>query len=419
MRTFISYSKKTRKIEGLTNDLIVLKQDVWFDKELRGGDVWWDKILKEICDAELFIFAVSQKSLASKACLSELRYANALHKSILPIIVGPPGLINNWPTELSRRQYIDYRKQDKDGYKALQKALAETPAPKPLPDPLPEKPSPPELPKQSYQTFVGCFLVLIVVIAGVTWNYFRVPEEIVGKYGAPMVLVEKGVFTMGSPFDSVGEEPEHSVYLDAFYVDKFEVTVERYNKFLDEANHEKPWYWDRDHVSINGTKPVIGIMWYDARDYCVLAKKRLPTEAEWEKAARGTDKRKYPWGNEEPNSKRANFGTPSKQVSNTYLEALKPVGSYEQGKSPYGVYDMAGNVWEWVSDWYSETYYSKSPKKNPKGPTKTEAPWVKDKVLRGGSWTHPPPNLRSAYRGADDPTNSDQTYGFRCAQDAP
>ncbi len=207
------------------------------------------------------------------------------------------------------------------------------------------------------------------------------------------------------------EFPQHEVYLDNFYIDQFEVTVQQYKRFMKEEKITEPKYLEGINFSQNSKKPVGRINWYDAQTYCEWAGKRLPSEAEWEKAARGTDKRTYPWGNFPPNSSMANFG---KDTSRNIYKELENVGTYEKGKSPYGVYDMAGNVLEWVTDWYSSNYYQASPKKNPKGPLSGE-----EKILRGGSWFNTPSDLRSAFRYYTLPTNRASFIGFRCAQDAP
>lgn len=135
-------------------------------------------------------------------------------------------------------------------------------------------------------------------------------SEITGKDGAPMVLIPAGEFWMGSPEGqgATGENPRHQVSLDGFYMDKFEVAVARYAEFWRAKNLRKPMYWDQVDSSKHGNLPVIGVDWHDAKSYCEWAGKRLPTEAEWEKAARGTDGRMYPWGNEQPTARLANFG---------------------------------------------------------------------------------------------------------------
>lgn len=238
-------------------------------------------------------------------------------------------------------------------------------------------------------------------------------REVTGKDGAPMVLIPAGEFQMGSP-DGEGqadERPRHRVYLDAYSMDRFEVTVSRYAKFMQSTGRRAPEYWDQVKTGKHSDLPVVGIDWHDAEAYCRWAGKRLPTEAEWEKAARGTDERTYPWGNEEPTTRLANFG---KVFTENVYKVLAPVESYEAGKSPYGLHHMAGNVWEWTADWYDEHSYAKSPQRNPTGPSSGTT-----KVFRGGSWGDVPVDMRSAYRGRVTPTYRDGNIGFRCAQDSP
>jgi formylglycine-generating enzyme required for sulfatase activity len=219
--------------------------------------------------------------------------------------------------------------------------------------------------------------------------------------GAEMVLVPAGEFLMGSD-DGADEKPPHRVYLDAFSIDKYETTNALYRRFMDATNRAAPWYWS-DAKGNGATQPVVGVSWGDADAYCRWAGKRLPTEAEWEKAARGTDGRKYPWG-EQWDASRANWGE-------SKLGKTAPVGSYPGGVSPYGAHDMAGNAWEWVADWYDKDYYQRSPERNPKGPDSGSA-----RVLRGGSWFYDAFYLRTANRDGYTPVSRSYVIGFRCAR---
>ncbi|MGZ9132991.1 MAG: formylglycine-generating enzyme family protein [Nitrospira sp.] len=264
-----------------------------------------------------------------------------------------------------------------------------------------------------------CNLGLLTAVSLIVWLAASAqaapPKKIIGKDGAPMVLVPAGEFTMGSNEGSDDEKPVHHIYLDAYYIDKYEVTVGQYSKFLDATSMNAPPMWTTMEQPQHRKRPVVNLDWEDSNNYCEWAEKRLPTEAEWEKAARGTDGRIYPWGNDPPNQLRANYG---KEKWNKHT-ALVPVGQLKDGQSPYGISDLAGNVWEWVSDWYDPDYYATSPSRNPHGPENG-----KYKVLRGGAWDLAPEKLRSARRDFNNPTSFDYdapsyrnfTSGFRCAK---
>jgi formylglycine-generating enzyme required for sulfatase activity len=217
---------------------------------------------------------------------------------------------------------------------------------------------------------------------------------------ASMAHIAAGEFTMGSTVGDSDEEPEHRVYVSGFYMDQYEVTNAQWNDYA-RSQGASTKDFDAAH-------PVVSVNWEDARAYCSWADKRLPTESEWEKAARGgLSGMKYPWGDEITHDSANYSGTGSRdRWANT-----APVGSFEP--NGYGLYDMAGNVWEWVSDWYDEGYYASSPSRNPQGPSGGTR-----RVLRGGGWSRSAPYLRAAYRSSVIPScTSISSLGFRCAQD--
>jgi formylglycine-generating enzyme required for sulfatase activity len=238
-----------------------------------------------------------------------------------------------------------------------------------------------------------------------------------------MALIAEGPFHMGVPHAArdggVDERPNHEVFVDSFYMDLYEVTNGRYLQFVTDTGHRVPQHptdanrelWKGNMMPESVTDlPVINVDWFDAEAYCRWAGKRLPTEAEWEKAAKGDNDWRFAWGDVEPTTEHANFNQPAWRGEATLVE----VGIYEKGKSPYGIYDVAGNVWEWVSDWYQVDYYSHSPTHNPQGPeTGTE------KALRSSGWQGETPQMRVFTRIKSLPTDRNDSTGFRCAQDIP
>jgi len=242
-----------------------------------------------------------------------------------------------------------------------------------------------------------------------------------GRDGAPMVFIASGPFTMGSNDGPPNERPEHTVTLHPYYIDMYEVTLSLYRKFLETEKHESPPTWDDEAATTVGDRPAIGMRWESAVAYCQWAGKRLPTEAEWEKAARGTDGRRYPWGDMQPFVDIANYNRGmwvSEAITlvavTSGLEGMSVRhGLKEGGKSPFGVSHMAGNAAEWVADWYARDYYLKSLGKDPSGPATGEK-----RVLRGGSWADVPSALRVTARFSAEPGFEDRTMGFRCAMNA-
>jgi formylglycine-generating enzyme required for sulfatase activity/serine/threonine protein kinase len=268
------------------------------------------------------------------------------------------------------------------------------------------------------------------------------------KDGMVMIYVPAGEFLMGSTDSDTkaqrNEKPQHSVFLDAYWIYGTEVTNTMFESFVNQTSYQTEaeksgsayvfnfgdvnWNltqganWNHPQgpnssLSNLGLHPVVDVSWNDAQAYCHWVEARLPTEAEWEKAARGTDGRTNPWGNQPPAGNLLNFADVNLPVSwadkniNDGYEFTAPVGSYPAGKSPYGVLDMAGNVWNWLNDWYSDTYYESSPSSNPQGPSSGTT-----RVIRGSAWYFNISDVRSAFRYGNLPDTSHDNVGFRCAR---
>lgn len=223
-----------------------------------------------------------------------------------------------------------------------------------------------------------------------------------------MVTIPAGPFVRGTNDGGFDEQPQRTIVLDAFSIDRYEVTNHQYQQFVAATGHRKPGLPSRYAKSgskVRGiNQPAVYVSWEDAAEYCRWKGKRLPTEAEWEKAMRGSDGRLWPWGNDEqPHS--ANWA----RVQDGH-EVSARVGIFATDKSPYGVMDGAGNVIEWVADWYNETYYKDSPEQNPPSPE-----YGTYRVLRGGGYTTTGLDIRITSRSKMMPDFRDETIGFRCA----
>ncbi|MEW5939840.1 MAG: SUMF1/EgtB/PvdO family nonheme iron enzyme, partial [Chloroflexota bacterium] len=243
------------------------------------------------------------------------------------------------------------------------------------------------------------------------------PETIVDLYGVAMVLIPEGVFTMGSNLGEPDETPIHEVNLSTYYIDKYEVTNAAYKLCVEAGACRPPSHlgsFTRDSYYGNSqfdNFPVIYVDWNMAKVYCEWRGARLPTEAEWEKAARDNDGRTYPWSGDNFDCNLGNFEGSENGLCGGVPRDTTAVGSYPKGISLYGLYDMAGNVWEWMADWYGETFYSNSPISDPLGPESGQY-----RVLRGGAWYFDFANARSTNRFKSEPGLTDSNVGFRCAR---
>ena len=274
---------------------------------------------------------------------------------------------------------------------------------------------PPSPPLPRWLMIVGAAVLLLAIIVTLTiWRNPCIvsPVKVSSKDDMTLMCVRAGDFLMGSadmdPDAKDNEKPQRKVKLGTFWIDRTEVTNAMYARCVGQGACRAPretrsatrssYYGDAPF----GNYPVVYVPWEDAQKYCAWAGRRLPTEAEWEKAARGTDGRIYPWGEEKPDNQRANF--------NGNTGDTTAVGTYPTGASPYDALDMAGNVWEWTADWHDETYFQNAPARNPQGPSSGTK-----RVTRGGSWYYDHTYIRAAYRGDYDPNDTNNNIGFRCA----
>lgn len=394
MNVFLSYAAEDRATAAaLHRALVEQGHEVFFDREdLPAGEEFHVRIRRAIEASDLFVFLASEHALDDGSyTLSELaiveRSARRLSGRLLPVLLGPLP-VARLPLALRAVTVLqpagDVVAAVADAVHALARARRR---------------------RRLRQAAVVGGVAALIAAAGYLASMHLRGMPSVGRDGAPLVLVPAGPFQMGD--DDVA--PRREVYVDAFLIDRYEITVDRYAQFLaatGEAN--APEGWAAIPRGEHGAKPVANVDWHDADAYCRSVGRRLPTAAEWEKAARGTDGRPYPWGAQSPTVALANMSNASPGV----YEGLAAVGSHPAGASVYGVDDMAGNVSEWTADWYSESY-RRGDTRNPRGPAEGYR-----REIRGGGRFDDAVNLVLSRRFYAQPDTRAPDIGFRCAQDA-
>jgi len=395
MRIFLSYASEDRAVADAVR--LALQgggHDVFFDREdLPPGGEFHTRIRRGIEESDLVIFLVSSKTLdAGSYTLTEISIAEKTWPKadgrILPVLIERV-TTQDLPAYLRSVTFLEtpgnLPAEVADAVERLARARR----------------------RNRLRKIVPIAAAVALAAAAAAW-YFASRDAStmrIGKDGAPAVLVPAGNFTMGD--DEIS--PIRKLFVDAFYMDQFETTTARYEKYLKSTGSDKvPDFWEERTGKGVDEMPVIGVSWNEANAYCRWAGKRLPTETEWEKAARGTDARLYPWGASAPTVEHANYlnGAPG-----PYEGALSPVGAHPAGRSPYGVDDLSGNASEWVADWFSESFTADDVY-NPRGPSVGDK-----KTIRGGGRYDPVTRLGATGRWFASPDTRADDIGFRCASD--
>ena len=458
---FISYSHQdSAYAHALAAHLQGMGFETWIDERLDYGSQWPHELQKQLDSCAAFLLIMSPRSYTSEWVQSELQRAKRKLKPIFPLLLEGE---EPW-LSVESTQYYDVRGQkfpDAKFYAALGKvilvpegesirvpadagqpvkSISASPKPRlgmaavigviavvglllavsipivlrnlaqasasPPPETVDSDSASTPVPSTNDSALPEATATFTIPVAGPT----QAATDFKDSKGVSMSLVPAGNFIAGSDQGYDNEKPVHTVYLDDFYIDTYEVTNALYKVCVDAGACSPPsktGSYTRDDYYGNSqfdNYPVVYVDWEDAQAYCEWRGMKLPTEAQWEKAARGTDGRIYPWGNTIDETY-ANY--------NNSIGDTTQVGSYESGKSPYGIYDMAGNAWEWIADWYSDTYYLDAPLTDPPGPATGEY-----RVLRGGSWLDDKSIVTTSNRGWNQLeyfTNTD--FGFRCAMD--
>lgn len=455
---FISYSHRDSKyVEKLEQKLIEEGFSVWIDHRIDYGSQWTEAIENAIDSCDAYIVVMSEDAKESPWVQREVIHAERRKKSFFPLLLS-----GEFWFSLGNIQFVNVTNDSLPPeifYKRLEKVTSRNKVeknakPAPTVEPKPNQQS--KLPKLSIDSKIitrvfGILFVGVIMIFGfpklvdfigqfqfptsestikptktrsvnptstlraateslITTNTpipailqspTLLPGQITDSKGVPMILIPAGEFIMGSEIRN-DEKPVHTVFLDSFYIDQYEVTNAFYKICVDDGTCQRPNITSNFNNSEYENHPVVYVDWNMATIYCIWRGAQLLTEAQWEKASRSTDGRTYPWG-EDVDCTKANYAD---CVTDT-----TEVGSYESDKSVYGVYDMAGNVREWVADWYNAEYYAISPEANPLGSDTGVF-----RVLRGGSWHFNIDLVRSADRGWFNPSTFSSYVGFRCSR---
>ena len=391
MKIFLSYASEER--EQAKSVYLALHEQghrVFFDRtDLPAGEEYHNRIRKAIEGCDLFVMLISPYALDKGSyTLTELDIAEKAGIRLLPVMLRKPD-IESLPAAIKAVTFLETQGSLPGAVAAEVHRISR------------------ELTGRRRRSMIAALAAVACVSAAAFYaTKSRLWNAEAGKDGAPRVLIPAGVFIMGDDEES----PRREIYLDAFHMDKYEVTVGRYARFLQSTGNMKlPEEWDTVDTKTQAELPVVGVDWQDADSYCRWAGKRLPTEAEWERAARAADERKYPWGNDAPTGDHATFGKPYRNP--VYKDGVAPVGAHPKGASPFGIQDLSGNAWEWVADWYADSFPS-SDVRNPKGPERGES-----KVMRGGGWYDSPDRITATKRMYSSPQNRADDVGFRCASD--
>lgn len=391
MKIFLSYAAQDR--EAAKAIYLALRdqgQTVFFDRaDLPAGEEYHNRIREAIQSARLFIFLISPDAIdGGSYTLTELDIAEKTGTKLLPVMLRKTELAT-LPASI---QAVTFLESDGSLPGAVAAEVHRIAA---------------EWRWRRVKLAAAAAAGMVLIGAGLFYGLkARSGLTRLGKDGAPTVLIPAGSFVMGDDENS----PRRGIFVDAFYMDKFEVTVGRYAKFLEATGNVRlPEEWENANIQSDSELPVVGVNWGEAAGYCRWAGRRLPTEAEWERAARGNDERKYPWGNDAPTPESARYGR--RYENPVYKDGVARVGSYAKDVSPFGVFDLAGNVTEWVGDWFSDSFpVGEGP--NPKGPESGTS-----RALRGGGWYDPAERVSITRRWQASPSNRNDGIGFRCAGD--